>query len=96
MESTGRQPVKRPTESGWMPLDAWAALTDTPWEKALDFANPNSKRTAKTFHPADVDRRSSRDIRVWFQAPHPITGFRRPRFVRRSVHQVGQGEQLEV
>ena len=90
------QAKARPAGAGWMPLRAWAELTQTDWEKALDFANPNSKRTANMFHIADVDRMSNKDIRVWYQAPHPITGFRRPRFVRRSVHQVGQGEQLEV
>ena len=89
--------MERPNGSGWMTLHKWAEFTETPLRKALEYANPNSKRTAKTFHIADVDRRSSHDIKVWYQAPNPITGFRRPRLVpRKSVHEVGLGAQLEV
>lgn len=75
--------VKRPKESGWMTLEAWAELTETPWAKALAYANPKSKRTGKMFHAADVDKRSNQDIRVWWQAPNPVTGFRRPRLIPR-------------
>lgn len=80
------QPSRRPKEPGWIPLKTWAEMFDphVDWEKALDYANPKTKRTANTFHPADIDRRSNKDIWVWYQAPHPITGFRRPRFVRRA------------
>ena len=75
--------ITGPKETGWMPLKEWAEMTGTPWPKALAYANPNSKRTGKMFHAADVDRRSNQDIKVWYQPPHPVTGFRRPRYVKR-------------
>lgn len=75
--------VKRPMESGWITLEDWADLTETPWTKALAYANPKSKRTGKMFHAADVDKRSNQEVRVWWQAPNPVTGFRRPRLIPR-------------
>lgn len=98
METTLTEtPKLRPIGSGWMALEKWAELTETDWKKALAYANPNSKRTGKVFHAADVDRRSNQDIKVWYQAPNLVTGFRRPRLIpRTSVHEVRQGEQLEV
>jgi hypothetical protein len=73
----------RPKGTGWMPLKEWAAITETPWNKALALANPRSKRTSKTFDARDIDRRSNQQIMVWFQPPNPVTGFRRPRFIDR-------------
>lgn len=79
------QQKKRPIEAGWMTLRRWAEMTETRWEKALALANPDSKRTAKTFDARDIDRVSNQDIRVWYTPPHPITGGGRPRTVRRKV-----------
>lgn len=70
-------------QAGWMPLKEWAGLTTTDWKKALALANPNSRRTGKVFHPADVDRLSNQEIKVWYTPPHPLTGARRPRTVKR-------------
>ena len=83
----------RLNSTGWMPLETWAEMTATDWKKALAYANPKSRRTAKFFHAADVDRRSNQDIKVWYQAPNIITGFRRPRLIPRvSVHEVRDGQ----
>jgi hypothetical protein len=72
--------------NGWIPLEKWASMTETDWKTALAYANQKSKRTSKTFHAADVDRSSNQDIKVWYQAPNIITGFRRPRLVPRNFN----------
>lgn len=97
---------KRPIGPGWISLKTWAdmQIPPCPWDRALDYANPSPscRRTSTVFHKEDLDRRTRKDIHVWYQPPHPVTGRGRPRFVRRkspeagSVHEVREGHELEV
>ena len=64
-------------------LKDWAEMENESIADALAWANENSRKTSKMFDPRDLDRRSNRNTKVWYQAPHPITGFRRPRFIDR-------------
>ena len=75
--------MERPKEPGWMWLKDWAAMEEEPQEIAVALANPLSRKTSIMFDPRDLDKRSSKRIKVWYQPPHPITGFRRPRWARK-------------
>lgn len=87
MDDNKKPSPQRPIGPGWISLRAWADMQVPPcnWDRALDYANPKSRRTSAMFHKDDVDRRSNKDIHVWYQPSNPVTGFRRPRLVRRPV-----------
>lgn len=80
----GRGEMPTVLKNGWIPLEWWLKLNPGyTREDAMEFCNPNSRRTSRMFNQGQVRKTARGRYDVWYQPLNFVTKTYSPEFVDR-------------
>lgn len=78
------KPLPDTVKTGWIPLSWWLVMNPGHTRgEALEFCNPNSRRTGKMFNPKQVREVGRGRYDVWHQSLNHVTGTYSPEIIDR-------------